>query len=64
MNAGGGSEFIGSNYLSSRHMTCYNCETSDEESTRTISVTCVSETPTEDYAKIGNGYEKITYIGK
>jgi len=44
-------------------MACFNCKTSNEESTKTISVTCASETPTEDCAKIGNGYARITYLG-
>lgn len=44
-------------------MTCYNCETSNEVATKTISVTCASEEPKADCAKIGNGYAKITYLG-
>ena len=60
---GGGSGYIGNTSLTDKHMACYNCETSNEESTKTISVTCASETPTSDCAKIGNGYAKITYLG-
>jgi len=60
---GGGSGYIGNTSLTDKHMACYNCETSNEESTKTISVTCASETPTPDCAKIGNGYARITYIG-
>ena len=43
-------------------MYCYNCEESTEESTKTISTTCTSETPTENCSKQGNGYAKITLI--
>lgn len=44
-------------------MYCYNCEKSSEESTKTISTTCVEEKPTGNCAKKGNGYARITYIG-
>ena len=60
---GGGSGYISNTSLTDKHMACYNCETSNEESTKTISVTCASETPTTDCAKIGNGYARITYLG-
>ncbi len=59
----GGSGYIGKSSLTDKHMTCYNCETSNEESTKTISNTCASETPTPDCSKIGNGYARITYLG-
>lgn len=45
-------------------MTCYNCTTSNDESTKTISTTNVSSTATSDYAKSGNGYARITFIGE
>ena len=45
-------------------MYCYNCEESNEESTKTISTANVSEVPISNYAKIGNGYAKITLISK
>ena len=61
---GGGSGYIGNALLKTKAMYCYNCEESDEESTKTISTTCVNETPTENCAKIGNGYARITYIGE
>lgn len=60
--AGGGSGYIGNFLLSEKAMYCYNCEESNEESTKTISTTCTSETPTENCAKKGNGYAKITLI--
>ena len=59
---GGGSGYIGNSLLTDKSMYCYNCDESTEESTKTISTTCVSETPTENCAKIGNGYAKITLI--
>ena len=61
--AGGGSGYIGNSLLTNKVMYCYNCEESNEESTKTISTTCVEETPTENCAKKGNGYARITYIG-
>ena len=36
---------------------------SNEESTKTEITQNVSETPTADYAKSGNGSAKITYLG-
>ena len=64
----GGSGYIGNSSLLSgstltKHMTCYNCTTSTDASTKTNTTTNVSATPIADYAKIGNGYAKITYIG-
>ena len=61
---GGGSGYIGNALLKTKAMYCYNCEESDEESTKTISTTCINETPTKNCAKIGNGYARITYIGE
>ena len=61
--SGGGSGYIDNSSLTNKHMACYNCKTSNEVSTKTISVTCASETPTADCSKIGNGYAKITYLG-
>ena len=64
MGAGGGSGYIGNNSLYNKAMYCYNCEESSEESTKTISTTCVSETPTSNCSKQGSGYARITYLGK
>ena len=63
----GGSGYIANTNLVSttsltKHMTCYNCATSLSGSKYTITTKNVSETPTEDYAKKGNGYAKINYI--
>ena len=60
--AAGGSGYIGNSLLAEKVMYCYNCEESSEESTKTISTTCNEETPTENCAKKGNGYARITLI--
>ena len=43
-------------------MYCYNCQESNEISTKTISTTCTSATPTANCAKQGNGYARITLV--
>ena len=58
----GGSGYIGNSLLSNKAMYCYNCQESSEESTKTISTTCTSATPTENCSKQGNGYARITLI--
>ena len=45
-------------------MYCYNCTTSSEEATKTISTTCTNKNATEKCSKQGNGYAKITYLGE
>lgn len=60
----GGSGYIGNSLLTDKYMYCYNCATSDAVDTKTYTTTCVSETPTANCAKIGNGYAKITYLGQ
>ena len=60
----GGSGYIGNSKLTDKVMYCYNCEESKEESTKTVSTTCTKEEPTENCAKQGNGYAKITYLGE
>ena len=57
---GGGSSYIGNPSLTDKVMYCYNCEESTEVSTKTISTTCTSATPTINCAKQGNGYARIT----
>ena len=59
---GGGSGYIGNSLLNEKTMYCYNCTESNETSTKTISTTCTSATPTENCAKQGNGYARITLI--
>lgn len=61
-SGGGGSSYIGNSLLSDKAMYCYNCTESSETDTKTISTTCSEETPTENCAKKGNGYARITYI--
>ena len=59
---GGGSGYIGNSLLTEKAMYCYNCQESKDISTKTISTTCTSATPTSACAKQGNGYAKITLI--
>lgn len=59
----GGSGYIGNSFLTNKSMYCYNCTTSNEESTKTISTTCHSSSATSNCAKEGNGYAIITYLG-
>ena len=61
-SAGGGSGYIGNSLLTNKVMYCYNCEESNEESTKTISTTCSEEMPTSYCAKKGNGYARITLV--
>ena len=62
-NAGGGSGYIGNSSLTDKIMYCYECEESSAESTKTVSTTYVSSDAISQYAKIGNGYARITLIG-
>ena len=59
---GGGSGYISNTLLTEKSMYCYNCQESSDESTKTISTTCTSATPTANCAKQGNGYARITLI--
>ena len=48
-------------------MYCYNCATSNEEQLKTISNgtnSCHNSSATSDCAKEGNGFVRITYLGK
>lgn len=58
----GGSGYIGNSLLTNKIMYCYNCTESSDESTKTVSTACHSETPTSNCAKEGNGYARITLI--
>ena len=65
---GGGSSYIGSSNLVSgngitKHMTCYNCQTSNDVNTKTISNTCHNATATSECSKEGHGHARITYLG-
>lgn len=57
----GGSGYIGNSLLGDKAMYCYNCTTSNDINTKTISTTCNKETPTENCAKKGNGYAIINF---
>lgn len=59
--SGGGSGYIGNPQLFYKAMYCYNCTESSAETTKTISTTCHSSTPTENCAKEGNGYAIINF---
>ena len=59
---GGGSGYIGNSRLKNKAMYCYICSESNEEDIKTISSGCNAETPTENCAKQGNGYVRITLI--
>ena len=56
----GGSSYIGNSRLLDKVMYCHNCAESNDSEIKTISTTCVSITPTENCAKQGNGYVRIT----
>ena len=60
--AGGGSGYIGNTSLTNKVMYCYECEESNDTSTKTISTTCMNESPVENCAKEGNGYARITLV--
>lgn len=60
---GGGSSYIGNALLGNKVMYCYNCTESTDIAAKTISTTNVSSSPVSNYAKMGNGYAKITYLG-
>ena len=71
----GGSGFVSNNKLSDRIMYCYSCEETSDIYTKTVSSTgsnkdsgiCpngYSDNPVSRCAKAGNGYAKISYIGK
>ena len=57
----GGSGYIGNSLLTDKYMYCYNCTTSTDTATKTNTTTDVSDTPTTDYVKSGDGVARITY---
>ena len=61
---GGGSGYIGNSSLLDKHMTCFECQESADVNIKTVSTMNISEEPISDMAKIGNGFAKITYLGK
>ena len=58
--SGGGSGYIGNAKLTDKVMYCYNCQESNDKSTKTVSTTNVSSNAITNSAKIGNGHVKIT----
>ena len=73
----GGSSYIGSSRLTDKQMFCMDCEETASQNVYTISTTgssplkdminCSSgynDNPISKCAKAGNGYARITYIGK
>lgn len=65
--AGGGSGYIGYTSMTDKIMYCYECQESTEEADethiKTRKTTNISATPISNYAKMGNGYARITFIG-
>ena len=62
LSGAGGSGFIGNTLLTNKYMTCYECEPSEEESSKTLSNKNVSQEAMADSAKIGNGHARITLL--
>lgn len=58
----GGSSYIGSSLLTNKAMYCYNCSESTSLHIKTIKTTNISENPTSNYVKKGNGYSRITLL--
>ena len=63
MGGGGGSSYIGNNLLTEKIMYCYLCIESEEEQEKTIATSFYSDSPIRNYAKLEDGYAKITYVG-
>ncbi|MBR5662862.1 MAG: prepilin-type N-terminal cleavage/methylation domain-containing protein [Bacilli bacterium] len=55
----GGTGYVTNRLVKNGRMACYSCNSSD----RTTVVPNYSDQPITDYAKIENGYARITYIG-
>lgn len=62
-SGGGGSGYIANSALKNKGMYCYLCSESNDTNTKTTTTSCYEETPTQNCAKLGNGYAKITIIG-
>lgn len=60
IGSAGGSGYIGNSLLTNKAMYCYNCTASSDETTKTISTTCTNTVATENCAKKGNGFARIT----
>lgn len=60
---GGGSGYIGNPDTFNKKMAGYGVPVSNEEETRTQNVNHYSSSAITNYAKLGNGYVKIKYLG-
>ena len=59
--AAGGSSYIGNYLLTNKAMYCYECtESTEYVDIKTVSTSCHNELPTENCAKEGNGFARIT----
>ena len=58
----GGSGYINTTKLTNAYMYGYSVQTSNSANTMTYSTTNVSESPTSNYAKLGDGYARITCL--
>lgn len=58
----GGSSYIGYSNLTNKNITCYDCLTSNDLNTRTLSNGCADTSPKANCSKIGNGYARLTYL--
>lgn len=63
LSGAGGSGYIGNSLLIDKAMYCYSCQTSNANNSLTYSVNNVSSDAISKYAKQGNGYAKVTYLG-
>ena len=61
---GGGSGYIGNTLLFDKLMYGYSVQESTDTETKTVSTTNVADIATENYAKSGNGYAKITNLNE
>jgi len=70
--ANGGTGYIGSSLLTNKHMTCYNCNETNDEDIKTIQTSThvynknlyndISKVAIPDYGKEDNGYARITLL--
>jgi len=59
----GGTSFIGNPLTRNGVMYGYNAPTNSSAYTKTVATTDISLTPVPKYAKMGDGFARITYIG-
>ena len=61
-SGGGGVGYIGNSELNNKLMICYECSTTEEKNTKTLSTTNTSLSAQSNYVKLGNGYARITFL--